>query len=291
MAEILEISAADSIGDLRIRDAALQTLEAGGVVHLPGLCFRLLGEEREPLLHASAMLRRQRDRSSQNGRPTILFYPDSGRISRGILAPRVEESVRSMMKRFSAWSEDLLATLLPDYAQGIERDRTTFRPCERSKPQGLHIDSSPGHPTQGRAMLRIFSNVDPGGRPRVWQLGEGFDAFVERFLPRVGRSGIRGWLAARAGVSRGRRTGYDALVEKLRLAAKRDLYYQETAPRQLVEFSAGSTWIALTDLVVHGAMSGRHSLDRTFFLSPDAMRRPEASSLRTLERLTGRTLA
>ena len=38
--------------------------------------------------------------------------------------------------------------------------------------QPLHIDSAYGYPTQGRGMLRIFCNIDPLDRPRVWQLGE-----------------------------------------------------------------------------------------------------------------------
>jgi hypothetical protein len=57
-----------------------------------------------------------------------------------------------------------------------------------------------------------------------------------------------------------------------------------------VSFPTGSAWIAITDLVLHGASSGQHSLDQTFFLPAEAMREPALSSLRILERLSGRNL-
>ena len=42
--------------------------------------------------------------------------------------------------------------------------------------------------------------------------------------------------------------------------------------------------------VLHGAMSGQHSLDQTFYLPVEAMNDPSRSSLRILERLTGEAL-
>ena len=117
--------------------------------------------------------------------------------------------------------------------------------------------------------------------------------FVSRFLTSPSRFGTwRDWLLHRLGVAglRRTRTAYDRLVADIRRLAKSDDQYQTTAPRQLVEFPVGSSWIALTDLAVHGAISGHHSLDQTFFLPVSAMREPERSSLRILERMTGRTL-
>jgi len=42
--------------------------------------------------------------------------------------------------------------------------------------------------------------------------------------------------------------------------------------------------------VLHGAISGQHSLDQTFFLPTAAMHDPSRSSLRILERLSGHRL-
>ena len=89
---------------------------------------------------------------------------------------------------------------------------------------------------------------------------------------------------------RSTKTAYDLLVAELRRIAKHDREYQSAAPRRIVEFPSGSSWFAITDLVVHGAVSGQHSLDQTFFLPAVEMADPSRSSLRILERLTGRAL-
>jgi hypothetical protein len=80
------------------------------------------------------------------------------------------------------------------------------------------------------------------------------------------------------------------MMMDLKRASARDKQYQGDAPRQVLEFPSGSCWIALTDLVLHGAVSGQHSLDRTWFLPVEVMRNPSRSSLRILERLTSRAL-
>ena len=66
--------------------------------------------------------------------------------------------------------------------------------------------------------------------------------------------------------------------------------YQRESPRTRIDFPAGSTWICFTDQVLHAALGGQYMLEQTFFLPPAAMRHPERSPLRTLERLTGRSL-
>jgi len=50
------------------------------------------------------------------------------------------------------------------------------------------------------------------------------------------------------------------------------------------------SWIAFTDQVSHAAMAGQYQLEQTFLLPVDAMRSPEQSPLRILERLMGRSL-
>jgi hypothetical protein len=123
-------------------------------------------------------------------------------------------------------------------------------------------------------------------------VGEPFEPFVTRFLPSTQRASTFGsWLLHRLGITRGRQTAFDRLMADIRAVAKNDQGYQQTAPRTMVEFPSGSSWLAITDLAVHGAISGQHSLDQTYFLPVTAMHDPARSSLRILERLTGRTLA
>lgn len=286
------------------RDDALETLESGGVVVLRGTGFALTAREREMISNTRALLAGVDDRQVRDGRPTLIFDPSRGKIKRyhfaylhgRIVRARVRRAVcpdlEAMMARFGMWAGDVLARLLPSYGSALVRDRITYRPNERSVVQPLHIDSSYGFPTQGRGMLRVFSNIDPAQRSRTWQVGEPFEPFANRFIPSLQpRSG--GWVAsvlARLGFIGGTKTPYDQLIAELRRVAKRDKEYQKTAPREIVEFPSGATWIAITDLVLHGGMSGQHSLDQTFFLPAVGMRDPSRSSLRILERLTHRQL-
>src|SRR5262249_32856774 len=152
--------------------------------------------------------------------------------------------------------------------------------------------SAYGYPTQGRGMLRLFCNVDPDGQPRVWQVGEPFEPFAQRFVAATHpkRPGLATALLRGLGIVHGPKTEYDRLLADLRDIAKHDEGYQRAAPRRIVEFPSGSCWFAITDLVLHGAVSGQHSLDQTFFLPPAGMADPDRSSLHILERLTGRAL-
>ena len=61
-----------------------------------------------------------------------------------------------MMARFSIWAKDLVGDLLPSYGPGLTPGPATFRPCPRSGPQRLHVDSFFLFPTEGRRVLREF---------------------------------------------------------------------------------------------------------------------------------------
>ena len=71
---------------------------------------------------------------------------------------------------------------------------------------------------------------------------------------------------------------------------KADEDFQKTTPQTRMDFPAGTTWLAFTDQVSHAAMAGQYQLEQTFLLPVDAMREPERSPLRVLERLKGRAL-
>ena len=200
--------------------------------------------------------------------------------------------IQAIMARYGKWTEYLIAQLLPSYQGSLDRKRITYRPFARNSTQSLHIDSSYGYPTQGRGMLRVFSNINPTNRLRIWQLGEAFEPYVRRFLPDVhlNKPSWASSILARLGVVDGTKTKYDRYVAAIRGLGIRDKEYQRTAPRRVMEFPVGSSWIAITDLVLHGAISGQHSLDQTFYLPVDAMKDPSRSSLRILERLVGEAL-
>jgi hypothetical protein len=139
----------------------------------------------------------------------------------------------------------------------------------------------------------VLTNVAPQGEPRVWQFGdEGFEPFAQRLLPRVRRQiPASGWLMQRLGITRGRRKPYDDMMRQLRNMTKVDDEYQRDAPRKVLAFPAGSTWIVFTDQVLHGALAGQHAFEQTFLLDVEAMREPTRSPLRILEHLAERKLA
>lgn len=285
-----------------VRREALETIEHCGVVFLPQSGFQLTASEREMIANTSAMLTAQP--KVPNGRPTIVFDPSRGKIKRHYanvegkvvraqVRPAVRPDLEKLLARFGAWAEDRVAALFPSYVPALIRDRITYRPNERSSAQSLHVDSSYGFPTRGRGMLRLFCNVDPSNRPRVWQVGEPFEPFAKRFLPLVRhrRPSLIASLLGHLGFVGAPPAPFDQLIGELRRLAKHDEEYQRTAPRRIVEFPSGSCWFGITDLVPHGAISGQHSLDQTYFLPAEGMSHPDQSSLRILERLTGRTLA
>lgn len=289
---ILEIDRRDDFRDPSVQDSALDALERGDLILLPKISFELTERERALVTDPNVILPGKRERESETGRPTLIFNPDDGRIERTNIKGQARREIEAMMGRFGEWANDVLTALIPSYGNAVERERVTYRPSNRSRPQGLHIDTSYGHPSRGRAMLRVFTNVNLNGRPRIWQVGERFEPFVSRFLPSVKpKTTSRGsWLLHRLGITRTPRTAYDELMADIRKIAKGNEDYQKDAPRRIIEFPAGASWIGITDLVVHGALSGQHSLDQNFFLPVSAMRDPTRSSLRILERLTGKNL-
>lgn len=300
--EVLRLDDGVDVAAPEVRHDALEMLERGGVVFLPTSGFELLAREQELIADLRNFLVEETEIG--NGRPTIVFEPRRRKVARfnfafagrKLVRAQIKTAVRPdierMMERFSTWAGELIAGLLPRYASALDWDRVTYRPNQRNAVQPLHIDSAYGYPTQGRGMLRVFCNIDPLRRPRVWQIGEPFESFVRQFLP-AAHPRPAGWttsLLARCGVVGGAKTAYDFLLADLRRLGKRSDEYQRTAPRRIVEFPPGACWIAITDLVLHGALSGQHSLDQTFFLPASAMNDPSRSSLHILERLSGRPL-
>jgi 3-deoxy-D-manno-octulosonic acid hydroxylase-like protein len=294
-AEILELDEQVDLADTEIRARVRDALEAGNLVFLKGRGFALTGRERAIITDSRIMSRGNEERSKRNGRPTLTFDVGSDRLLFSTIRTPEKREIEAMLRRYSEWSRNLLRTMVPEFAQACEQNRIIYRPVERNRVQGLHVDSTYLYPTQGRAKLRIFCNIDPKGRPRVWEIGERFENFAQRYLPLVRAE--RGWFqtaldrfASLVGVVKGRRTEYDHLLESIRSRGKSDRDYQKSAPRRIVSFPAGSAWIGLTDVVLHGGISGQHALDQVFFVPPEAMRNPSRSALGILERLSGHTL-
>jgi hypothetical protein len=268
---------------------ATAMLEEGALLLLPQLSFGLEAEEQIFLDPAIS------DGHAKN----VSYDPKSGRSGGTGLQGPARKALDAMIARFADQAQSLVTGLLPRYAARLERARTSFRPCEvEDRPQNerkddrrLHIDAFPSQPVQGRRILRVFCNVNPAGEPRVWNVGEPFEDFARAFAPRVKRE-LPGaaWFMERLGITKGRRTGYDAAMLRLHDLAKLDDDYQADAPRTRLDLPAGGTWLVFTDRVLHAALAGQHIFEQTFLLPVEAMEDERRSPLRILERLLGRSL-
>jgi hypothetical protein len=291
VSSVIRLAARDWTSDLAADTCrgAAEALERGDLLYFERLPFPIEADE-GPLFTPGILS------TSKNAS----FDPSADRLSGTSLDGADRERLRSLMTRFSRLAAGLADRLLPGYRGRLEQARSSFRPAEiagrvtswRKDDSRLHIDSFPASPVHGRRILRIFTNVNPAGRPRIWRVGEDFERLVERFggrlpMPWAGSATLL-WALR---MTKTRRSLYDALMLALHDRMKEDTRYQREASQVTVDFPAGATWVAFTDYVSHAAMAGQYQLEQTFLLPVDAMLDAERSPLRILERAKGRRLA
>lgn len=268
--------------------AWISALEAGKVLYFPALGFATFAEE------LGLFTPEVRSPKSRN----ISLDADS-RLKGAAGEPAAQRALAGMMSRFRAQGEALLGSLAPRYKWQLRRGPVSFRPSVvetrlqswRADDRRLHVDAFPSRPNRGERLLRVFSNVNPEGLPRVWRVGQPFEQVAERFLPRL--PGYSRWRAKglqMVGVTKSLRSEYDHLMLQLHDAMKSDPDYQQNAPQVSIEFPAGSTWVCFSDQTPHAAMSGQYLLELTMQLPPSQQYDPAASPLAVLQRMTGRAL-
>lgn len=272
-----------------VQDRAIEMLEEGRVLYFPHLAFALLPEE-EAFLQPSW---------STGGAKNISFERETGKIW-GVSGSESEKTALSrLLRRYADSTRELLQNLFPTYTATLMQARTSFRPIEisgrpssyRKDDTRLHVDAFPSRPTGGRRILRVFSNINPDGKPRCWRVGEGFREYAQRFAPRV-PSPIPGsrFLLSLTGVTKGYRSLYDHYMLGLHDQGKLDMDYQRQSPQEAFAFPPHTTWMCFTDQALHAVDSGQYLLEQTFHLPREALRRPELSPLTVLEGIVGRPL-
>lgn len=288
--ETLDLASWDGVAQTNMAGAAVEALEDGKVIYFPRLAFPLSTEERRFLTPETA------DARAKN----ISFDPRSGALKHAIGSPEDIAAIGRMIRRYSGRALALVRLLLPSYGDAIELGRASFRPAEisgralspRKDDTRLHVDAFPSTPTGGKRILRVFTNVNPGGEGRHWRLGAPFEDVARAFVNRIPKhSAAAARLMAAAGATKSYRTPYDHIMLKLHDTMKADDAYQCDAEQTEFSFPPGSTWIVYTDKVSHAAMGGQHLFEQTFYLPVPAMADPSKAPLRILERLAGRALA
>lgn len=266
----------------------IAALEAGKVLHFPRLPFALLP-------HETAFLAPEvRDPKVRN-----ISLDGAGRLKGAALDAAGQQRLAAMIGRFREQATSLVNSLLPAYAGALRSAPTSFRPSRvetraqswRADDRRLHVDAFPSRPNYGERILRVFANVNPGGEPRVWRVGEPFEAVARHFLPRFKRySPLQAQLLKALHVTKSLRSEYDHLMLQLHDAMKSDMDYQKNAPQVSMPFAPGSAWVCFSDQTSHAVMSGQYMMEQTFHLPLDAQYDPSASPLAILTRLTGREL-
>ena len=266
------------------------SLERGQILFLPQLAFELTPDERRFL--APQWL--------AGAAKNISYDPRTAEIRHTSAIDGDRAALAALMARYAQQARALLLALCPHYAAALEYGLTSFRPAAiegrassaRKDDTRVHIDAFASRPNRGRRILRVFSNINPRGEPRVWNVGEPFEEVALRF-----RDGIApqwpgsAWLLAALGITRGRRSAYDHVMLGLHDRAKLDTEYQRDTAKQRIEFPPASTWVVYTDHVMHAALSGQFVCEQTFGLPVAAMQEESYAPLRVLERLWRRQLA
>jgi hypothetical protein len=263
-------------------------VEDGKVLHFPQLAFPLSSQEQALL--TPALLQPGVRNISLDAR---------GRLKGVAGDDAVQARARDLIARFSARASDLVNGLFPAYRDHLRPGLVSLRPVQvagrqqswRADDTRLHVDAFPSRPNHGERILRVFANVNPGGEPRVWRVGEAFGDVAQRFLPGARRySPLHARLLRALRVTKSLRTEYDHLMLQLHDRMKADDRYQREAVQETFAFAPGSAWVCFSDQTVHAAMSGQHMLEQTFHLPVQRQYNREASPLAILTRLRGRPL-
>lgn len=286
--QIVEIDMAD-VG--HGNPAWIAALEAGKVLYFPNFAQHGFAPQKEELALFREDIRdpKIRNISLSTGGDLKGVVGDDG--TRALMA--------GMIGRFRAEAEGLLANLVPRYGEHLRRGATSFRPSVvqnrvqswRADDRRMHVDAFPSRPNYGERLLRVFTNVNLEGEPRVWRVGEPFEDVARRFLPKV--KPYSAWQAKVLNalhVTKSLRSEYDHIMLQLHDAMKSDLDYQKNAPQVTFNFPPGCAWVCFSDQTSHAVMAGQYMMEHTLQLSPMHQYDKDASPLAILTRMQGHPL-
>ena len=286
--QIVEIGMAD-VG--HGNPAWIAALEAGKVLYFPNFAQHGFAPQKEEL----ALFREDiRDPKTRN------ISLSAGGDLKGVVGDDATKALMAgMIGRFRAEAEGLLANLVPRYGEHLRRGATSFRPAVvqnrvqswRADDRRMHVDAFPSRPNYGERLLRVFTNVNQDGEPRVWRVGEPFEDVARRFLPKV--KPYSAWQAKVLNalhVTKSLRSEYDHIMLQLHDAMKSDLDYQKNAPQVTFGFPPGCAWVCFSDQTSHAVMAGQYMMEHTLQLSPMHQYDKDASPLAILTRMRGHAL-
>jgi len=286
--QIVEIDMAD-VG--HGNPAWIAALEAGKVLYFPNFAQHGFTPQKEEL----ALFREDiRDPKTRN-----ISLSASGELKGVVGDEDTKALMAGMIGRFRAQAEGLLGNMVPRYGEHLRRGATSFRPAVvqnrvqswRADDRRMHVDAFPSRPNYGERLLRVFTNVNQDGEPRVWRVGEPFEDVARRFLPKA--KPYSAWQAKVLNalhVTKSLRSEYDHLMLQLHDGMKSDLDYQKNAPQVTFGFPPGCAWVCFSDQTSHAVMAGQYMMEHTLQLSPMHQYDRDASPLAILTRMKGHAL-
>jgi len=266
-----------------------QTLERGGIVYFPRIPLQLSEED-------LAFLRAQKQ-SDAAYHKNIAYRPLQDRLTG--YAGAEEERMRSVLSAFSHQALEYLRQFLRLYQWEVEY--ASFRPLEESQRKAklnarndlLHVDSFPTRPTEGKRILRFFTNIHPTMK-RVWKTGPPFPELARRYADESGllrqyrrqRAG-RDWRERLAGLGLPVQVhpAYDQFMHGFHNWLKANETFQTDPMHPVVEMAPLSSWMAMTDTASHAVLSGQYALEQTILVRADSLLLPELSPNQVLESL------
>ena len=263
-------------------------VEAGKVLYFPRLGFAVQPEE-QALLREDTLAPKSRNVS----------LGADGVLKGAAGSAQDQQALAAMVGRFRQQALQLVDDLLPEYKGQLRVAPTSFRPKQvetraqsvRADDQRMHVDAFPSRPSYGERLLRVFTNLNPHGVPRVWRVGEDFETIARRFLPQA--KPYRLWQAKLLNAvhaTKSLRSEYPHLMLQLHDLMKFDEQYQKNGTQVTVPFPPGSVWVCFSDQATHAVMSGQFMMEQTLYLPPGREVNPTSSPLQILTRLVGRPL-
>lgn len=273
--------------DIKQQRMYLRHLEHGGILFLPNLGFNFTADEKCFL-----------SPDWSDGKSKNIYLRGNERNIKGAKGNTEELAAMSaLIERYSQNATTLITHLLPSYMPHAKPANTSLRCVEaagrntswRKDDRRLHADAFPSKPTHGERILRVFTNVNPHNRPRMWNMGEPFANMAARFLPKVPNySRQQAKFINTLGITKSLRGEYDHIMLHLHDLTKADADYQASAPQMRFEFPANSSWVVYSDLVLHAVLSGQHMMEQTFHLPQENLSFPDACPKNIIERLVKR---
>lgn len=286
MPEIYKVSNSkwDETFSSEVQKEALKMFEQGNLITFPNLAFELTEDEQAFL-----------STECENPKSKNIFYNRFADRIDTALEGKDKQRLADMIIRFGDHATKLVHALFPDYVDQIEQDMLTYRPLpveghdasKNKRDMLLHVDAFSKRPSQGKRIIRFFSNIHPGDMTRDWRLGEPFEDVANTFLPDVTVPILPNSknLKTRGKLNR-KFSLYDHVMLQIHDMMKANPEYQKNCKQMIVKLPPRTSWMVMTDTVPHAVMAGQFCLEQTFFLPVEAMVAPEHSPLKILERLT-----